>query len=107
MRGSMFMGSRGSAAANAHYGESLPPLTIVELASIICTGPKGVFWAASAAERSKVQWKGLPVQRKAPRVQRKAARGAMESCSSQSPWRFLRYRIDCSLRANGFARSCR
>ena len=79
MRGSMFMGSRGSAAANAHYGESLPPLTIVELASIICTGPKGVFWAASAAERSKVQWKGLPVQRKAPRVQRKAARGAAES----------------------------
>jgi len=77
------MGSRGSAAANAHYGESLPPVTIVELASLICTGPKGMFWAVSAAERRKVQWKGVPVQRKAPHLQRKAAPGAMERCSSQ------------------------
>ena len=83
MRGGTFMGSPGFAAAKSRNGANLPPLTIVELASIICTGPMEVFWASSAAERRTVQWKGLPVQRKAPHVQRKATPGAAESCSSQ------------------------
>ena len=39
--------------------------TIVELASLICTGPKREFWTPGAAETRTVHGKGLPVQRKA------------------------------------------
>lgn len=71
----MRMESCGPATAHAWSGETPLLLAIAELASIICTGPKEVFWVASAAERRKVQWKGLPVQWK-------ATPGAAESWSS-------------------------
>src|SRR6266568_2659733 len=54
------MGSHGLATANARRGGSEPPLSIVELAAIICTALKSAFGAASAAETPRVQWKGSP-----------------------------------------------
>src|SRR5260370_27679845 len=83
MRGSMSLGSHDLEAADARRGECPSWLTTVELASIICTGSTSVMWALSAAERRKVQWKGVPVQRKGVPVQRKASRSAAESWSSQ------------------------
>src|SRR6266567_4704382 len=83
MRGSMSLGSHDLEAADARHGECPSWLTTVELASIICTGSTSVMWALSAAERRKVQWKGVPVQRKDLPVQRKASRSAAESWSSQ------------------------
>jgi hypothetical protein len=65
------MGSQGLATAHARRGGSAPPLSIVELAAIICTALKSAFGAASAAETRSVQWKGSPVRWKGPRVQRK------------------------------------
>ncbi len=62
------MGSQGLATANARRGGSEPPLSIVELAAIICTALKSAFGAASAAETRSVQWKGSPVRWKGPRV---------------------------------------
>ena len=77
------MGSFDREAADGPQSETLLPPIIVELASIICTGPREMFWVPRAAERRKVQWKGFPVQRKGPPVQWKAAAGAAESSSSQ------------------------
>ncbi len=77
------MGSQGLATANARRGGSEPPLSIVELAAIICTALKSAFGAASAAETRSVQWKGSPVRWKGPRVQWKGSPGAAESWFSQ------------------------
>src|SRR6266568_430742 len=70
------MGSQGLATANARRGGSEPPLSIVELAAIICTALKSAFGAASAAETRSVQWKGSPVRWK-------GSPGAAESWFSQ------------------------
>src|SRR5690349_20772868 len=97
MQESMYMESGGSMAANARNGESRPLLTIAEFASIICTVSKEVFWASSAAERRKVQWRGLPMQRKGPPVQWKATPSAAESYTSHLHSAIVNQRIVCSL----------
>ena len=72
-RGNFLVVDRGSG------GRSVPPRSTVELAALICTGAKSAFWAASASENRRVQWKGSPAQRKGSPVRWKATSGAVES----------------------------